>query len=221
MTDLAEVKTELESILLDLDAAQRRLNNLRDVLIGLSYVAEQEAKTGRLNVTWIGQNTASATDDYTNSDCGAACLAMISGYLFKHLPVTVDEVSIVTGKPRGYTSLSFNDLITAAQHFGIKLQHANLSLDEIGAEIQRGSPVIALVNYSKLPLYYRFDMKYNAGHWVLIVGVDAQEVIYHDPYWPNEQKGSYKQLTRDEFSKAYTTPAAGNQYGCHALRVIA
>lgn len=168
----------------------------------------------RLSVQWVGQNTSRTDDDYTLSDCGAAIVAML-------VKRSVDDVSIATGKPRDYKFLSFDDLIKAAAMFGLRLQHAPLTVSEICSEIERGNPVIVLVNYQSLPASSRFDARYNGGHYLLIVGYNDAGIIYHDPYWPDEARGAYKSMTRGEFLTAYTTVAPGNQYASHALRILA
>lgn len=167
----------------------------------------------RLSVQWVGQNTSLQTDDYSNSDCGAACVAMLAG-------CSVDEVSVATGKPHDYASLSFIELIVAAEKFNLRLQHVPLALPEICSEIDRDRPVIVLVNYQNLPAVSRYDARYNGGHYLLIVGYDETYIIYHDPYQPDAERGAYKQLTRGEFLTAYTTVAPGNQYASHALRIL-
>lgn len=167
----------------------------------------------RLTVQWIGQNTSRADDDFSSSDCGAACIAMLAG-------CSVDAVSMATDRPRGYASLSFDDLIKAAAKFGIHLQHASLAVAEICAEIERGNPVIVLINYQSLPASCRYDARYNGGHYLLVVGYNDVGILYHDPYWPDAERGAYRLMTRDEFLKAYTTTAPGNQYASHALRII-
>lgn len=168
----------------------------------------------RLTVQWIGQNTARVDDDYTNNDCGAACVAMLIG-------ASVDEVSKATGKQPGYKYLSFDDLIAAAAKFGLHLQHASLAVAEVCAEIDRNHPVIVLVNYQSIPASNRYDARYNGGHYLLIVGYNDVGIVYHDPYWPDAERGAYRVMTRDEFLKAYTTVAPGNQYASHALRILA
>ncbi len=171
----------------------------------------------RLDVPWIGQNTSRTDDDYTKNDCGAAVVAMEVGYCGRI--VTVDEVSIATGKPRDYKSLSFDDLIKAAATFGLNLQHVSLNFADICAEVDSRHPVIFFVKYKSLPAACRSDARYSGGHYLLVVGYNDVGVIYHDPYWPDE-RGAYRMLTRDEFLVAYTTTAPGNKYASHALRMI-
>lgn len=167
----------------------------------------------RLTMQWIGQNTARTDDDYTLSDCGAAVVAML-------VRRSVDDISIATGKPRDYKSLTFDELIKVAAMFGLRLQHASLTLAEICAEIDRGHAVIVLVNYMNLPAANRYDARYNGGHYLLVIGYNDVGIFYHDPYWPDEPRGAYRLMTRDEFLKAYTTTAPGNQYASHALRIL-
>lgn len=145
----------------------------------------------RLPVPWIAQNDPmSTTDDFTNSDCGPACVAMILRWLSHN--VTVDDVSKATGLPAGFKYTTATNLIKAATSFGLSLVHqfgeasdpiGPLSLALIRSEIDRGYPVIALVNYPSLPI--RSDMSFKGGHFIVIIGYDPDggDLFYNDPYW--------------------------------------
>lgn len=205
-----DIDHELRSAIAMLRTAIDTINDIRGKLA--------PAGDRRLNVPWIGQNVDSvATDDYTKSDCGAAVLAMMIGYTGR--AVTVDEVSRATGRPAGYASLSFQELINAAARFNVLLTYAQLTLDEICADVASGKPVIVVVNYKSLPAQNRYDAKYNAGHYLLVVGYDAECITYHDPYWQTADRGAFRALTREDFARAYTTVAPGNTRSSHALRM--
>lgn len=212
--DLSEA---INALLLDLERMQNTLNEMRDnAMAALRAITPAEAQGVRLSVPWLSQLGPSAA--YAPGDCGAACVAMLINSRGE-ARVTVDDVSKAANKPRGYGTLSFADIINAAQKFGIVLQHGNASLQTLCADIDSGKPVIALVNYQSLPLYSRYDTQYNAGHYLLIVGYDNRNMIYHDPYWLDVAKGAYKEISRADFMKAYTTVAPGNSYSAHALRM--
>jgi uncharacterized protein YvpB len=136
-------------------------------------------------------------------------------------PVTVDDVSKATGRPAGYTSASFQELINAAARFNVSLERVSPTLENICADVDNGRPVIVIVNYKSLPLYNRSDPAYNAGHYILIVGYEDDCVLYHDPYWKEATRGAYRSLTRADFMRAYTSIAEGNMRAPHALRVVA
>ena len=74
-----------------------------------------------------------------------------------------------------------------------------VTLDLIKHEIDNSRPLIALVHYGSLAM--KFDQKYQKGHWVCIVGYNANEIVYHDPYWP-DQRGAYVHLDQALFVKA-------------------
>lgn len=173
----------------------------------------------RLEVPWIGQNTARSDDDYSLSDCGAACVAMIANY--KGRACSVDDVSRQTGKPKNYISLSFADLMTAAATFGVVLKHyAGATIDDFAADIDAGKPAIVLVNYRSLPATNRSDAKYNGGHYILVVGYGSDSIVYHDPYWPTADGGANRVLTHREFETSYTTIAPNNTQARHSLRLV-
>src|SRR3989304_1750141 len=73
-----------------------------------------------LDVPWLPQNGLQVmTDDYSNSDCGTACLGMALRSRGKM--VTVDEVSKETGLPAGFKYTVPADLIKAAAKFDLPL----------------------------------------------------------------------------------------------------
>lgn len=139
-----------------------------------------------LAVPWIGQNVPSVTtDDYSNSDCGPACVAMWLNYLRASVPVTVDDVSKATGLPVGYKYTIPGNLITAAAKWNLKLDRViNLSPAAIRAQIDAGNPSIILVHYGSLEK--RWDANFTGGHYVIVVGYTDDTVIYNDPYWPTD-----------------------------------
>jgi uncharacterized protein YvpB len=170
----------------------------------------------RIDVPWLSQ--LSTTAGYARGDCGTACVAMLLNW--KGRVVTVDEVSKATKQPAGFTLVSFSNLILAAIHFGLTLIYQrDMTLAQICADIDSGKPVICLVNYQSLPVLSRFDARYNAGHYVLVIGYDADHIIYHDPYAPTDMGGAHKTIARGEFLIAFATIAPGNSLACHALRM--
>lgn len=164
---------------------------------------------------WIGQNTPLSTDDWSNSDCGPACVAMIVSASRR---ITVDDASKATGLSRGYTYTVPQHLITAAASFGVKLTRmTGLSIDALKNEINAGRPVIVLVHYASL--LSRFDQNFRAGHWVLVVGYTDTEIVYHDPYWPSQDGGSRLHIAYAAFGKAMADDAIDGNTPNQALMV--
>jgi hypothetical protein len=183
--DLSTLKDEVFSDLLEGDPP-------------VPVVPPVPATMKRLGISWIGQNTSAITDDYSNSDCGCACVAMWLNFVGVHK--TVDDVSAATGLARGYTYTLPAHLMKAAKYYGLSFTRVmNLSVDAIKTEILHAVPIIVLVHYASLPK--RFDQNFKAGHWILIVGCDADKVLYHDPYWP-DQRGAYLELTNAQLDQA-------------------
>jgi hypothetical protein len=124
---------------------------MRDLEQAVTTPAQPAPGGKRLLVPWIGQNTIRTDDDYTKSDCGAACVAMVINSYRGGSGVTVDAVSIATGKPRGYASASFDTLINVAARFNLRLEHVSYTVEQILADVNAGKPVIVIVDYRSLP----------------------------------------------------------------------
>jgi uncharacterized protein YvpB len=146
-----------------------------------------------LKVPWVGQNTIRTDDDYSNSDCGAACVAM--WLRFRGVEVSVDAVSVATGRQANYPYTTFADLDKAANKYGLDLVHQFGTLTPllIKDEINAGRPVIALAHYPSLP--ERYDPNYKASHWVILMGYDEETFFYNDPYWRNAIDGEAIPIT--------------------------
>jgi len=162
-----------------------------------------------LSVPYLNQ--LDGTDaDYAKGDCGPACLAMALNYFQK--PVTVDQVSQATGLGAGFLFVGWGNLDMAARRFGYSVTNTiGNSGTQIKASIDAGKPIVALINYAKLPAKAKYDQDYASGHFLVIVGYTEQSVIYHDPYWHN-QDGKNRRLTWAEFDLAWSTPNADFSY---------
>lgn len=184
------------------------ISDARSAIVEISAQTPVEV-VKKLSIPWLSQNDPrSTTDDYSNSDCGPACVAMILRARAQN--VTIDDVSKATDLPQGYKYTTASNLIHAAAAFGLTLVHqfgaaadsiGPLTLDKIKNEIDAGRPVIVLVHYGSLPL--RFDQVFKGGHFVLAVGyaVDSGDILYHDPYWL-DSAGQYVRISGASFAKA-------------------
>lgn len=97
------------------------------------------------------------------------------------------------------------DLIRVAGAHGVVLaRKLGCSVSDLEAKMKAFRPVIALIHYGDLGVL-RQDTTFNAGHWVVIVGVDDQGVIIHDPDWKNERRleGANLIVPRAIFERAW------------------
>ena len=152
-------------------------------------------------------------------DCGPTELAQYLNSV--GFDVTPDVVSRdVLKKAQGYTSASLRELQTAGSAYDVKLHwgrfdNRNGNVDWIAVKemLKQQHPIIALVYYPLLPI--RYDLRYDDGHFVTIVGMEGDMVIYHDPYWPGS-RGAYLSTSTTSFARAWLatgkhakTPAQG------------
>jgi hypothetical protein len=183
----------VKQIIAELDILQQHFGAVREIMLTLL------SSDCLRHIPWIGQNTQRTDDDFSNSDCGAACVAMWLRSM--GTIIDVDTVSRATGLRLGYSSAMPTHLITAAEVCGLKLKRVfQLTPDLIRAQISAGVPVIVLVHYGSLS--QRFDQKFQAGHWLLVVGWLDVRFIYHDPYWPTSEQGSFLEMSQAELVKA-------------------
>lgn len=168
-----------------------------------------------VNVPYLSQ--LSETAQYAKGDCGAACVGMVLNT--KGRGVTVDDVSKATGKPRGFPNLNNLEMIAVARKLGLELSwRSNFNAQMLEAELKKGNPVIALINYAVLPERVKGDPEYTRGHYVVITGVSANAITYHDPYWPGSA-GANIRLSLAEFDRAWATPNADINYPRQVLTV--
>lgn len=171
----------------------------------------------RLSVPWLSQLGDKAS--YGIGDCGEACAAMVLLFLGKAI-TSVDDVSKASGLKQNFTSSAWWDVVKSASAFGVILEHAaNQTLNNLQDELVANRPVIVLVNYQSIPPTLRHDPKYNSGHFLVVVGIDAQSVYVHDPYWQDSVHGAYIAYPREDFLAAWSTRAPGNTLASQTLYV--
>ena len=170
-----------------------------------------------LDVPWKSQ--LSATAARANGDCGPAAVAMVLGWRGRR-DVTVDDVSAATGLGPGFKFTVPADLISAAGKFDLRLEwRANWNGGAMLDEIAGRRPVIALVHYPSLPDGNRRDKNYPYSHWVVVVGVDGDDIIYHDPYH-TDGAGAFLRCPRSVFDAAWANTTINENQPRQALVVV-
>lgn len=185
-----------------------------------SILPAPPAESIRLNVPWLSQLSTMA--GFAAGDCSMACAAMVLRSLGQ--AVTVDEVSRASGLKPGFVSAAWWDAVNAAARWHLVMEHDyNLTLDDLIAELRAARPAIVILNYQSIPEQFRYSKTYDAGHFVVMVGFNADHMLMHDPYWPDDRadRGAFVPLARTDFDRAWSTIAPGNQLGRQALRIKA
>jgi hypothetical protein len=117
----------------------------------------------------------------TRNDCGAACIAMLTG-------ATIAQVlAAVTHPPNRMMHVS--DILDALRAYQLPRQHTTaLTAELLRESLAQGWPVIALVDYGSLPT----DLKatdYHGNHFVVVTGFYTSNgggFYVHDPLWPGD-----------------------------------
>ena len=124
-----------------------------------------------------------AQDDY---QCGPAALAALLN--FRGLPVTPDQIAreIFSGSARGTLVM---DMVFYAEGRGLKVKHYSGSEADVRQNIDRGNPLIALVDYG--------FWVYERGHFLVIVGYNDNGFIL------NSGKEERRFVPREEFLRAW------------------
>ncbi len=185
---------------------------------GVKNIEYREFQARGLPVPYRSQFGPGA--DYAPGDCGSADVAMILNY--RGQAVTVDDVSKASGAPPNFLVLGEQQLIKAAQAFGLPLTFGvNQTWATLQADLDNLQPTIALVNYAALPDRLKREPAYTRGHWILVVGWDGQNVIWHDPDEMAAAQGANKVMSLAEFDRAWSTLNSDFRVPRQTLRVAA
>lgn len=142
-------------------------------------------------------------------DCGPACIEMIGKYYRPDLAFSTDD--IMTAITHGVDRSTYIAELQSAmlRFFNVTLErHDGATWEDLtGWVMDENKPVITLGHYGDLQT--RMDRGYTAGHYVVVVGVDAiryqaevvERAIVHDPDYYNglHGQGAFIPLVRDHF----------------------
>ena len=107
----------------------------------------------------------------TQQLCGGAALAMVLRYWGEPNVFAQDFASLVEPAENGIRTSVLTDAVTRRGWQAVPASgEANTSVTWLADEIDKGRPVIALV-----------EVAARTFHYVVVVGVTATEVVYHDP----------------------------------------
>jgi hypothetical protein len=138
-------------------------------------------------------------------DCGMAMIAMLAD-------ITIEEAYAASGLQPGIWA-NFNQLEHGLKNLKIDSNYARLNTHQIKNYLTVGWPVIALIDYGRLPNYLK-NSAFDGAHFVLCVGFNALEIAIHDPLG-NDETGAFLHYNDSIFSEVhYRTPANYNSNQC-------
>lgn len=161
-----------------------------------------EPGTVLVEVPYHSQEDADA--DAAWADCGPTSLRMLIAWdavrQGKPNPdLTVNAITQTVGiGPKQFSS--FNQLIAAATHYGLDVLHTNqATIGRVKRELDAGRPTLQLVRYGSYS--GRQHTRFTAGHFLVVVGYDAEHMIVNDPYWSGNRRdeGHNWRIPLDEF----------------------
>jgi len=136
----------------------------------------------KLNVDFVSQQQEPGERQIKN-DCGPACLSALTG-------MPLEKIYQVAGlKPGDMMHMqTMLDTLTALR---VKREHIRpLHLPDARRWLANGNPIVALVNYGRLPHDLRAT-DYAGNHYVILVGYEPDGSFWvHDPLWPGGVGGA-------------------------------
>jgi len=124
--------------------------------------------------------------------CGPACLRMLLAYF--DVIVSEEELEEACGTTElGTTPIQISG---GASKFGMDaLAIRNAGIEDLKTNLEKGLPIIVLIDPS--PIYGGIA---GFGHFILVVGMENNEVIYHDP---GISDGDFRRCEVEKFLKAW------------------
>lgn len=218
---------------------------LESIALDLEEIVVPEGDV-RLVVPYLSQ--WGPTANKRRGDCGPATVAMVAQALTSFRP-TVDEAAYACRQPTSGQGSFFTSIYqlrgdppTAPRGpsglfvYGLNSDITSpysapkLDLPILKAQVDKGIPSIALVDYRKLrevtnlipDIVHNQDQGYNFGHWMVFVDYNDTGVFCHDSdYWGDRvDEGAYRYIPNHAFVAALESPAQGNTYGSQGLVII-
>ena len=124
--------------------------------------------------------------------CGVACMRMILAYL--GITKTEEDIKEVCNTTElGTTPTQISEAFAILEIKASSVKNANIN--ELKKEIKEGRPVIVLIDPSHI-----YGGISGFGHFIVIVGINDEEIEYHDP---DEPEGKYIKCNLEKFILAW------------------
>ncbi|MCR4285207.1 MAG: C39 family peptidase [archaeon] len=126
-------------------------------------------------------------------DCGAKTTQSVLSYY----GIEMKEEKIMIGVKTNKTGTPTCGIISFLKKKGLRcIDKENLTINDLKKQIDKGNPVIVLLQaYSNKPIK-DWKKSWNSGHYVIAIGYDKEKVIFEDPMSSNRTYLDYKELEK-------------------------
>ena len=151
----------------------------------------------KLNIDFVSQQQGPGERPILN-DCGPACLAALTSLPLEKI---YQAASLKPGDMMHMSQML--DTLTALR---VPREHIRpLHLPDARRWLANGNPIVALVNYGRLPRQLRAT-DYAGNHYVILTGYEPDGSFWvHDPLWPGEA-GAYRRWPDAQLGEAWANP---------------
>lgn len=141
------------------------------------------------------------TRQSTEYSCGAAAMQAVLSYWGRDIGEEDLRELLNTNSESGTYP---EDIVRVARELGLQSEfEENVTLDEINASLEEGVPVIIDCQAWRSPATKEsWKDDWSDGHYMVIIGVDDQNVYFEDPYI----LGSRGFLSHQEFEERWHNP---------------
>lgn len=147
----------------------------------------------KLEIDFVSQHG----NAYRN-DCGPACLSALTG---RPLEKIYQAAKLKPGD-----MMHMSQMLDTLMALRVPREHIRpLHLPDARRWLANGNPIIALINYGRLPRQLRAT-DYDKNHYVVLVGYEPDgSFLVHDPLWPDQQ-GAFRRWPDVALGEAWTNP---------------
>ena len=162
-------------------------------------------------IPWVSQVASANSSALTRNDCQQACLSMVFAGK-TGINVTPDQITKDLQIHPSWYELNGNwvpgNYTTVQQGVAwLKWRGINAARKFYARKYLPTPGSIVLVNYSRLNISSVYDKSFykfpDAYHFVVFLEGDDDQVVVHDPLWP-DLRGSSRQWTREEWNNCFT-----------------
>lgn len=151
----------------------------------------------KLDVNFVSQQQEPGERPILN-DCGPACLSALTG-----LPL---EKIYQAAKLKPGDMMHMTQMLDTLTALRVKREHIRpLHLPDARRWLANGNPIIALINYGRLPHELRAT-DYAGNHYVILTGYEPDGSFWvHDPLWQGGA-GAYRRWPDTVLGEAWANP---------------